>query len=355
MIALDYSSIIGRSETMNSTSLEILITLSFTEAQLEKIRSVSKRLKVTQMRSRSPDEISTEVWAKTNILYTDSVLPKPAHVTKIKWVQFHTTGIDGVKDNPFLESPGLQITTMSGASAPQMAEFALMLMLSLSHNLPELAGYQSRGEWPDDRWGKFRPVELRGSTIGLVGYGSINRELARILQPFQVKILAAKRDAMHPQDSDYSLPALGDPDGELFQRLYPTQALKSMLKPCDFIVVAVPLTEKTRNLIGAAELAACKSSAFLVDVSRGGVVDHAALLNALKDHRLGGAALDVFCNEPLPPGDPLWKAPRTIITPHIGGFSSKYDERAVDMFIENIENYLNDRPLLNQFNFHRGY
>lgn len=340
---------------MNSTPIEILITLSFTEPQLEKIRAISKRIRITQVRSNQPGDIPADVWAKTNILYTDSVLPNPAQATKINWVQFHTTGIDGVKDHPFLEKPGLQVTTLSGASAPQMAEFALTLMLAVSHNLPALAAYQQKEEWPKDRWGKLQPVELRGSTVGLVGYGSINRELARLLQPFQVTILAAKRDAKHPQDSDYSLPALGDPDGELFQRLYPAQALKSMLKLCDFIVVAVPLMEKTRRLIGADELSVCKPSAFLIDVSRGGVVDHPALLQALKDHRLAGAALDVFADEPLPPGAPIWKAPRTIVTPHIGGFSSKYDDRATDLFAENLDNFINERPLFNLFNFHRGY
>ncbi|MHC1785434.1 MAG: D-2-hydroxyacid dehydrogenase [Anaerolineaceae bacterium] len=340
---------------MNSKSLEILITLPFTSLQLDRIRTASKQIKVVQYKTNQADVIPPEVWAKANILYTDSVLPTPTQAPRIDWIQFHTTGIDSVKNDPFLEKAGLKITTLSGASAPQMAEFALTLMLALSHKLPELSAYQSRGEWPKDRWGKFKPAELRGATVVLVGYGSINRELARLLQPFQATILAAKRDAMHPQDNDYSLPSLGDPDGELFQRLYPSQALKSMLKECDFIVVAVPLTEKTRHLIGASELAACKPTAFLVDISRGGVVNSESLVQALKDNRLGGAALDVFSSEPLHPADPLWKAPRTIITPHIGGFSSKYDERAMDLFVENIENYLNDRPLFNQFNFHRGY
>jgi phosphoglycerate dehydrogenase-like enzyme len=340
---------------MNSTSLDVLVTLPFTGQQLDRIRSTSKRIKLVQFITHKSEEIPPEVWAKARILYTDSVLPQPAQAPRIDWIQFHTTGIDSVKNAPFLEKVGLKITTLSGASAPQMAEFALTLMLALSHNLPELSAYQLKGEWPKNRWEKFKPAELRGATVGLVGYGSINRELARLLQPFQVNILAVKRDAMHPQDSDYSLPSLGDPEGELFKRLYPSQALKSMLKECDFVVVAVPLTDKTRHLIGAAELAACKPSAFLVDVSRGGVVNSEALVQALKENRLGGAALDVFSSEPLPPADPLWKAPRIIITPHIGGFSSKYDERAVELFVENIENYLNDRPLFNQFIFHRGY
>ncbi len=340
---------------MTNAPLEVLITLPFTSLQIERIREVSNRIRVVQFKARKAEEIPPEMWSKINILYTDSVLPQLQQAPMIDWVQFHTTGIDGVIDAPLLEKPGLKITTLSGASAPQMAEFSLMLMMALGHHLPDLGAYQARSEWPENRWDKFKPVEVRGATVGLVGYGSINRELARLLQPFQVTILATKRDVMHPQDNDFYFPDLGDPEGELFHRLYPTQALKSMLKECDFVVVAVPLTDKTRHLISAEELAAMKPGAFLIDVSRGGVIDSEALLQALKDNKLGGAALDVFGSEPLPPGDPLWKAPHLIITPHIGGYSQKYDERAVELFIQNLENYLNEHPLFNQYNFHRGY
>jgi phosphoglycerate dehydrogenase-like enzyme len=340
---------------MNNAPVEILVTLPFTNQQLERIREISPRVKVVQYKARKAEDIPPEAWSKANVLYTDSVLPQIIQAPLIDWVQFHITGIDALVDAPFLEKPGLKITTASGASSPQMAEFALTMMLALGHNLPELFANQAKTDWPEHRWEKYQPAELRGATVGLVGYGSINRELARLLQPFQVTVLAAKRDVMHPQDNDYSPPEIGDPDGELFHRLYPTQALKSMLKECDFIVVAVPLTEKTHHLIGAEELAVCKPGAYIVDVSRGGVINPEALLQALKDNKLGGAALDVFVNEPLPPTDPLWKAPRTLITPHIGGFSARYDDRAVELFMGNIENYLNERPLFNQFNFHRGY
>jgi phosphoglycerate dehydrogenase-like enzyme len=160
---------------------------------------------------------------------------------------------------------------------------------------------------------------------------------------------------MHPIDSGYTPEGMGDPNGDLVHRLYPAQAIKSMLKDCDFVVISIPLSEKTRGLINAEVLAACKPTAYLIDVSRGGIVEHGALIKALNDHRLAGAALDVFPEEPLPPKSPLWGMPNVIITPHIAGISAHYDERAVALFAENLSRYIADLPLYNIFNLQRGY
>jgi phosphoglycerate dehydrogenase-like enzyme len=148
---------------------------------------------------------------------------------------------------------------------------------------------------------------------------------------------------------------LGDPQGDLFQRLYPVQALKSMLHQCDFIIVTVPLTPDTRGLVGVEELGAAKSTAYLIDTSRGGVVDHAAMVAALEERRLAGAALDVFPEEPLSPDSPLWHMPNVIVTPHISGSSLYYNERAVTLFAENLNRYLAGLPLFNRFDPAAGY
>ena len=128
-----------------------------------------------------------------------------------------------------------------------------------------------------------------------------------------------------------------------------------MVKDCDFVVIGIPLSEKTRGLINTEVLAACKPTAYLIDVSRGGIVDHAALIKALRDHTLAGAALDVFPEEPLSPKSPLWGMPNVILTPHIAGFSAEYKERAVALFAENLSRYLAELPLYNIFNPQRGY
>lgn len=334
--------------------IHTLITLPLAEDQIARIRAVSERLLVTHLPTRPGELIPDEVWAPTEVLFTYRAFPEPEQCPALRWVQYYLAGVDGLTQHAILQREGVQITSMSGANAGQTAEHALALLLSLGHNLPGFAAMQARSEWLPNR-SDHHPLELRGSTVGIVGYGSIGRELARLLRGLGATVLASKRDLMQPEDDGYQPEGQGDPQGEMFTRLYPSQALKSMFKDCDFVVVTVPLTEHTRGLIGAAELAALRPHAFLVDVSRGGVVDPQALLEALASNRLAGAGLDVFPEEPLPSDSLFWELPNVLITPHVAGVSDHYEERAVDLFIANLQHYLDDRPLFNRIDFKRGY
>jgi len=340
---------------MTTEPVQILITMPFTDQQIEKITSISPLLKVSAIRAHQPDEIPEDVWARTQVLYTDSVLPEPEMVPHLKWIQFHYTGIDYAINKPIMSKPDLLVTTMSGANAPQMAEYAVSMMLVLGANVKLMIENQSKSTWPDRRWEHYKQHELRGSTVGLIGYGSINREIARLLQPFQVSILAAKRDLKQLKDDGYFPEGTGDPEGNLFTRLYPAQALKSMLKECDFVVAALPLTSATRNMIGADDFAAMKNTAYFIDLSRGGITDLAALKEALEKKVIAGAVVDVFPEEPLPANSPLWKVPNLMISPHVGGVSPHYNNRAVDLFCTNLRRYLEKAPLFNRFEAERGY
>lgn len=342
-------------ERDRSSPIEVLVIVPFSDAEIQNLRELSPRLHITVQPAREPKDIPNEIWTRTEVLYTDRVLPLPEQTPALRWIQLHFAGIDFALDAPILRRPEVIVTTLSGAAAPQMAEFALTMLLALSHRLPEIGASQERAEWPRDRWERFRPFELRTSTVGIVGYGSIGREIARLLRALGSTVLAAKRDVMHPVDPGYMISGLGDPGGDLFHRLYPYQAVKTMFKECDFVVIALPLTAETRGMIGAAELAALKPTAFLVSLARGGVVDQAALINALQEKRIAGAALDVFAEEPLPPLNPLWKMPNVIVSPHIGGMSAHYNHRAVDMFSENLKRYLSGVVLLNRFDIQKGY
>ena len=336
-------------------SVEVLITIPLAESLIARLSAVSPRLNITSLNTRDAQEIPAEVWAKTEVLYTSRALPAPEQAPHLRWIQFHWAGIDHAIEAPILAKPDLIATHLSGASASQMAEFAVMMMLALGHHFPALQTHQRRGEWPTDRWERLNARELRDSTVGIVGYGSIGRQIARLLQAFGATVLATKRDVMHPNDTGYIPEGLGDLNTELVQRLYPPQAVKSMFKECDFVVVTVPLTSETRGMLGADELAALKPSCYLVDISRGGVIQQDALINALREDKLAGAALDVFAKEPLPADNPLWKMPNVLLTPHIAGFSPKYDERAVTLFAENLLRYLSDLPLYNRINRETGY
>jgi len=336
-------------------NLEVLTTIPFPESVMQKLREVNPHIRLTMHPAQKVEDIPSELWNRVEVLYTDLLMPDPAWVPNLHWIQYHYAGIDFIHNSPLLNKPDCAITTMSGASSIQESEYILSMMLALSHKLPDLMQNQRKAEWPVDRWERFTPTELTGSTVGLVGYGSIARELARLLIPFNVTLLAAKRDVMHPEDTGYTIEGHGDPEGNYFHRLYPIQALKSMTSECNFVVVTLPFTPETKGLIGEAELRAMKPGAFLIVVSRGGIVDETALHRVLEEKHLGGAVLDVFSQEPLPSENPLWKSANTIITPHVSGFSPLYKERAGLMFAENLRRYLHGEPLLNKYEVGRSY
>lgn len=338
-----------------SEPIEVLITMPFPEHLTDQLAEVSPRLKITVQKATKVEDIPAELWSRVQILYTNKVVPPTDLVPRLRWIQFHWAGVDHIIDNPILHKPNLVATTLSGAAASQMAEYILMMLLALGHRLPVLIAHQQHQEWPSDRWERFSPKELRDSTVGIVGYGSIGRQVARLLHPLGAIVLASKQNAMQPEDIGYIPEGMGDPGGDFVHRLYPNQALHSMLKDCDFVVITVPKTPATTGLISEAELEVLKPSAFLIDVSRGGIVDHQALIQALKDHKIAGAALDVFPEEPLPADSPLWKLPNVIITPHISGNTPHYDERAVELFAANLQRFLSGQSLHNRISPKQGY
>jgi phosphoglycerate dehydrogenase-like enzyme len=336
-------------------NIEVLTTIPFPESVMQKIRETTPRVHLTLHPAQKMDEIPADLWNRTEILYTDLLIPDLNLTPNLRWIQYHYAGVDFILDSPLLQKADLQITTMSGASAIQEGEYILGMLLALGHRMPELIQNQIKHDWPIDRWEKFSPRELTNATVGLVGYGSIGREVARLLQPFGAQVLAAKRDAMNPLDSGYSIEGHGDPEGNFFHRLYPIQAAKSMVKLCDFVVVSLPLTSQTRGSFGEEEIRAMKPGSFLIVVSRGGIVDETALLQALTEKTIAGAVLDVFSREPLPVENPLWKLPNIILTPHVSGFSPNYKERAGFMFVENLSHYFHGEPLLNRVDPGRSY
>ena len=335
--------------------IEVLITFPVSENILSEIHAVSPRIHLNNVPARNNTEISDDVWKKTEVLITDQVLPHPDKVPNLRWIQFNSAGIDFAVEEPIFQKQNIVVTTLSGAVAPQVAEYTLAMMLALSHKLPVLMGHQRNHEWPPDRNSRLIPHELRNSTIGILGYGSIGREIARLVQPLGVKVLASKNNVMAPEDRGYTIENMGDPEGNLFTRLYPIQALKSMVKECNFVVISLPKTKATYHLIAEEELAAMKPGTFIVDVSRGGIIKTGALISAVKEKQIAGAALDVFEQEPLPKDHPLWDIPNILISPHIAGLSIHYNERALSLFKENLDRYIKNNTLLNIFSQELGY
>ncbi len=340
---------------MAEGEVNVLMTVSFPEALIERLRAVSPRLQIQSAPVRSAEELPASALQEAEVLYTARVLPDAEQAPELRWIQFHYAGIDHMVDHPLLRDERIQVTTLSGASAAQIAEFALMGMLFMGRRGLRLVADQRQKVWSDQRFERFAPVLLRGSTVGIVGYGSVGRELARISRPLGVTILATKRDLKSPDDEDYVQAGMGDPHAELPDRMYPPEAVGSMLSECDFVVVTLPLTPKTQGLINAKVLKRMRPTASLIDVSRGGVVDHGALVEALNQQTIAGAVLDVFPVEPLPESSPLWEMPNVFVSPHIAGASTAYFQQAADLFAENLRRYLAEQPLLNRYEPKRGY
>lgn len=334
--------------------VSLLIALQFPEHLVDRLRAVSPRLKIHVHPVRSVSEIPTGLLMDIEILYTSKALPEPEAVPNLRWIQFHFAGIDHVADSPLVRS-GVTVTTLSGAAVSQMVEFAMMAILGMGRRLPLMMSDKAQKRWAEDRFDRFEPKELRGSTIGIIGYGSVGREIARVCRAMGAKVLATKRDLKHLEDTGYVPDGQGDLNAELVERLYPPQALRSMASLCDFLVVTAPLTPETRGLVDKRVLLSLKPASYLIDLSRGGVVDHGALIEVLNDNRLAGAALDVYPVEPLPESSPLWGMPNVILSPHVAGASKEYFERATDLFVENIHRYLAGQPLLNRYDPQRGY
>ncbi len=337
--------------------IHVLITVPFDEETLETFRAVSDRIDIMYHPADEVGDVPDDVWAKINVLYTVDVVPEPALAPQLRWIHTHIAGVDHLIDQPIINAENVLLTTASGIHATNMAEYVFMMMLAFGHRLPQMLAYQSDCNWPtEQKFDTFMPLQLRGSTVGIVGYGSIGREIAHIAHVFGMEILAVKRDVRQPADPDgYILPGTGDPEGVYFHRLYPPEALVTMVRDCDFVVIAVPLTESTRKLVDAEVLDAMKPTAYLINVSRGGVVDEEALLEALQNGAIAGAAMDVFEAEPLPADHPLWKQPNLIISPHVAGNTENYSEKAAELFIENLKRFLARKDLLNQVDRTRGY
>lgn len=337
--------------------IPVLITVSFPQETLDAFRDVSERLEILFHPARQTQDVPAEAWARAEILYTGDVVPEPAMAPNLRWIHTHSAGVDHVIDQPIVRQEGVRLTSSSGIHVTNIAGYVFAMMLYFAHRLPTMLAFQATAHWPtSDERELFEARELRGSTVGIVGYGSIGREVARLAHAFGMTVLASKRDVLHPADpTGYTLPGTGDPEGQLFERLYPPEALPTMVRECDFVVVTVPLTDATRHLIDADVIGAMKKTAYLINVGRGGVVDEDALLDALRNKRIAGAALDVFEAEPLPADDPLWKQPNLVISPHVSGMTPEYDRRAADLFIENLRRYLARKDLLNEVGLDRGY
>lgn len=271
-----------------------------------------------------------------------------AAARRLRWVHSGAAGVGASLFDAMRESDVL-FTNSAGIYAEPLAEHALAAIFHFSRALDDAVRAQSEARWAQsaltaaDSPLKAGPNagELAGAVLAIVGYGGIGSALGRRAHALGMRVRAIRRT---PGGLPPELETLGGPED-----------LPKTLEGADYVVLAAPETDETRQLVGEAELALMKRDAVLVNLARGTLVDEEALLAALVERRLRGAALDVFRNEPLPADHPFWKLDNVLITPHVGGTSGRFWERETELIVDNVGRYLAGEKPRNRVDKERGY
>ena len=266
--------------------------------------------------------------------------------TRLRWVQSPAVGVGSLMFPELLASP-VVVTSARGIRARTIAEHVIGVTIALVRRLPAAIRAQVAHHWAQDELeGPASGVRsLDGLRIGIVGLGSIGMEIVKLAAPFGIRVSGIRR---RPPDSPRSSIAGVD-------EVLSPERLPELLEKSDVVVLAVPHTPETKQLIGSAEIDRMKRGAFLVNIARGKLIDDAAVIDALRDGRLGGAALDVFTREPLDPSSPYWDLPNVVITPHTSGAMQDYWTPLVALFSENLRRFEKGDPLVNVVDKIAGY
>ncbi|MGL4651703.1 MAG: D-2-hydroxyacid dehydrogenase [Caldilineaceae bacterium] len=261
----------------------------------------------------------------------------PQLAPNLRWLQATSAGIGQfVKRMGYDQTlPHTRFTTASGVHAVPLAEFCIMSMLNHYRGLATMQADQRAR-----RWERFATTDLPGKTVAIIGLGNIGREIARLSSAFGLRVIGS-RTAVSPMANVAHVYAPGE--------------LHAMLAEADTVIMTTPHTPATDRMLGAAEFAAMRDGAFFINIGRGATVDEPALIAALHSGKLGGAALDVFAEEPLPAESPLWDMPNVLVCPHSASTSAQENVRLTDLFCDNLRRYLDGDPLRNVLDTERLY
>lgn len=281
------------------------------------------------------------------VVFFGELLPtNVADMPDLAWVQLGSAGFEQLQGFPLRER-GVRVTNASGVNDVPIAEWCIAMMIMFERDVRGLLANQRAHVW--DRSARFQS-ELRGRRVGIIGYGNIGREVGRACRCLGLEVWAMDQRPIGPRPNRYAPAGTGDPDGTVPQRTFLAGQMAEFLPHLDYLILAMPLTAQTRGIIGEKELRMMKPSAYLLNPARGPLIVEQALLQALREGWIAGAALDAHFHYPLPPDHPLWDMPNVIITPHVSGSSAgrQFLPRVWDLFVQNLGRFMRDEPLLNE-------
>lgn len=259
---------------------------------------------------------------------------------RLRWIQSQSAGVEWMWKIPSIAASDVVVTNARGAHAATIAEHAFALLLAHTRQVKMHYDFQGEHQWVRGEMGKHLHG-VKGLTMGIIGFGNIGRNIGRRAAAFEMEVLAV--DA-HP-----------GPSGDGVKEVWPLERLNDMCRQADVLVISAPITPQTRGMVGREQINLMKDGSYLIAVSRGGIVDEPALIEALTSGKLAAAGLDVQATEPMPPTDPLWEAPNVLLTPHDSGASKLTTDLVWSIFFENVGRFVKGQELTNTVDKKLGY
>ena len=294
---------------------------------------------LTFIHTHDPEEIDREI-VDVEVIYGFPKAESLAKAEKLKWIQSPGAGVDWALRIPKVADGDVILTNTRGAHGPSIAEHVFALLFAFTRKMPRSLDWQREHYWGRDIG--YRTLdEIKDTTMGIVGFGAIGRAIAKRAVAFEMQVLAVD-----------AFPSDGAP---WVDEVWPAERLPDLLQRSDVVVIAAPYTAETRHLIDEPAIAMMRQGAYLIAISRGGIIEESALVAALQSGHLAGAGLDVAEQEPLPLDSPLWDTPNLLLTPHVAGASGPKERRCVEIFRDNLLRYVNGEPLVNVVNKQLGY
>jgi phosphoglycerate dehydrogenase-like enzyme len=326
--------------------MKIIVDVPVNPAVLAELRaSTPHAFVVIDPPAETSRELPRETLADADVLFCTLPPSNHALMSRWRWVQIASAGYTQLFGLD-LPARGVTATNCLGCFDVPIAEWNIAMMVNLARNVRGLIRHQEAAVW--DRGAAFQR-EIRGLTVGLWGYGGLARETARLAKQLGLRVHVQARNGVGPRGEVYSVAGTGDPAGNLPDRVFTRGQELEFLGGLDFLIVAMPLTKQSEGLIGERELQALPRHAFLLNPARGPIIQEQALLRALREGWIAGAALDTHYKYPMPADHPLWALPNVIFTPHIAGssLSPHFRTRLWDIFAQNLRRFEAGQPLLN--------
>lgn len=328
--------------------MNIVIDMPVFETAFEKLTQ-DKRFNVHLIKNPSVNsrELPIDILTNCDVLFC--TIPPSNHneASRLKYIQISSAGYAQVIGQK-LEERNIKVCNALGVFDVPIAEWNIAMMVNLARDLRQMIRNQESGVW--DKSAKFQN-EIRGKVVGIWGYGGIGRETARLCKMMGLCVHVLSRSGkLKERNNTYVVPGTSDVAGVLPDRVFSRNEKDEFLKGLDFLIMAIPQTLSTEGIVGEEELKMLKSSAYLLNPARGPLIKEHALIKALKEDWIAGAAIDTHYQYPLPPEHPLWGMKNVILTPHISGSSESphFKERVWDIFTINVERLIENKPLLNQ-------